>query len=110
MHHSGAMAPREGGLMSREMCATPSTVIARESGRSSTPRPIGSSADASGILGCPVKPGNDGGGTRLNLGSVSFARSVSHPTEYFAACQAFANRPENWLETRASRNASGDLI
>src|SRR5689334_9648475 len=30
-------------------------------GRSSTPRPIGSIADASGILGAPVKPGHDGG-------------------------------------------------
>jgi hypothetical protein len=29
MDNSGAMAPREGGLMSRETCATPSTVIAR---------------------------------------------------------------------------------
>ena len=29
------------------------------SGASSTPRPLGSSTSASGIRGCPVKPGND---------------------------------------------------
>jgi hypothetical protein len=31
----------------------------RESGASSTPRPIGSIAGVSGILGRPVKPGDD---------------------------------------------------
>jgi hypothetical protein len=39
----------------------PSIVIAREGGRSSTPRPIGSNADASGILDRPDKPGDDSG-------------------------------------------------
>jgi hypothetical protein len=64
MDSSGAMAPREGDCMSRETCATPSTVVARESGRSSTPRPIGSCAACSGILGRPVGSGDDGGNWR----------------------------------------------
>ena len=36
-------------------------VIAREGGRSSTLRPIGSRADVSGILDRPVKPDDDSG-------------------------------------------------
>jgi hypothetical protein len=43
--------------------ATPSTVIARLAERSSTPRPIGSSADVSGILDRPPSAGDDSGGS-----------------------------------------------
>jgi hypothetical protein len=48
----------------------PSVVIARESGRSSTPRPSGSSTAVSGILGRPVEPGDDSGSRhyRLDIG------------------------------------------
>jgi hypothetical protein len=34
-------------------------VILRESGGSSTPQPVGSIINVSGILGRPVKPGDD---------------------------------------------------
>jgi len=41
---------------SEKLCLQILLVIARESGRSSTPRPIGSSTAVSGILDRPVKP------------------------------------------------------
>jgi len=39
--------------------APPTAVVLRESGGPSTPRLIGSIIGASGILGRPVKPGDD---------------------------------------------------
>jgi len=45
----------------------PSTVIPRESGESSTPRPLGSAAIVSGILDRPVKPGEDHRGLDAQL-------------------------------------------
>ena len=44
---------QDSGAMRRENAATYSAVIARESGRSSTPRPIDSKTIVSGILGHP---------------------------------------------------------
>jgi hypothetical protein len=41
-----------------EVCLPP-VVIAREGGRSSTPRFLGSHADVSGILDRPIKSGDD---------------------------------------------------
>ena len=47
-----------------EVCLHILLVIARESGRSSTPRPTGSSTAVSGILDRPVKPDDDSGDMR----------------------------------------------
>src|SRR5260370_7020495 len=56
-----------GHIMPRECGGMSPVVIARESGRSSTPRLIGSSSGVSGILDRPVKPGADTPGLFLNL-------------------------------------------
>jgi len=48
-----------GHIMPRECGVISPVVIARESGRSSTPRLVGSSSGVSGILDRPVKPGDD---------------------------------------------------
>jgi hypothetical protein len=53
----GQIMPRERAAVS---VAAFSTVVARERGRSSTPRPHGSIAAVSGILDRPVKPGQAG--------------------------------------------------
>jgi hypothetical protein len=49
------------GAWRREIAETRPVVVAREGGRSSTPRPLGSIAGVSGILGRPIKSGDDRG-------------------------------------------------
>src|SRR6478672_12255264 len=57
--HGLAISLRLCSSLRAQAAAPPSTVIPRASGVSSTPRPFGSITDASGILGRPVKPGDD---------------------------------------------------
>src|SRR5690242_19553666 len=61
MHHSGIacrgkVEARLGGCALNVQPSSPAG-----GGRSSTPRPFGSSTAVSGTLGRPVKPGDDGG-------------------------------------------------
>ena len=53
-----------------KVATSPQLVILRESGGSSTPRPFDSIATASGILGRPVKPGDD------HVGDVAHAHAI----------------------------------
>jgi hypothetical protein len=60
MEKLGQIVSRERNLMS------PSVVMPRACGASSTPQLLGSSTTASGIRDRPVKPGDDSGERRRN--------------------------------------------
>jgi hypothetical protein len=49
----------------------PLAVVLRESGGPITPRPFDSTAGVFGILGRPVKPGDDGWGERADVNETS---------------------------------------
>jgi hypothetical protein len=60
MHHSGAIAPRDGeAVFDERERATLSAVIVRESGRSSIPETLTIESRGRGVLDRPVKPDDD---------------------------------------------------
>ena len=68
----------------------------RESGASSTPRPIGSIAGVSGILGRPVKPGDD----NSMCGRILAARWLAMTSQNASAANSMVVALPLWMRAR----------
>jgi hypothetical protein len=87
-------------------------VIARECEASSTPRPLDSSTDVSGILDRPVKPGNDQRRMALNENRIATTHSVSSRPRagtHIHKCPCYATlRPQS--RSRSTSVAMGPSV
>jgi hypothetical protein len=81
-------------------------VILRESGGSSTLRPFGSITDVSGILGRPVKPGDDSRVSNFKQPPPSLrangSRECAPDDKLREAIQLLRSKEESWIASSLS--------